>query len=375
MRIRRYVAAALAVVLVIAACGDDDSSGTSATSSNAGATTAGTIAPVQLTAQSYLAEAAALGKVAAWFYDEVEARTNGAVTFDRYWSGSLVEPLGIRDAISDGRLDVGQASHAYHPDAFPITNITAIPFATENVPAQTAAMTRLFSENAAFRAEWESQGLHLVAFLAVPASVLASKEPITTIDQLRGMQVRGVDRFIAGLEAVGANPVSLTAFEVYESVERGVVDAYTGIPLDVVGALKLQEVAPFVTDMGQGNYAGAYLAMSLATWNALDPSLQQIIDQVAAEIPPIVAGFYSTGEDASCEAIRAAGGAVSVMAPDQVSAWADAIGTIVKDKWAAEVGADADAIFARYEALIAEEEGSYSSFESGLARCAATFGG
>lgn len=388
---KTLVAVGAIAVMVLAGCGGDEAGDASSPEASAADTTApqtdaagsdtesqpATEAPpaeaVELTAQSYLSEGAALGRIAAWFYDEVEARTDGAVTFDRYWDGSLVEAVGIRDAIADGRLDVGQSSHAYQPESFPLTNVTGIPYVTDNVPAQSAAMTNLTAESDAYRAEWENQGLHLVAFLAVPPSVLGSSEPIDDIGQLEGMQVRGVDRFIPALEAVGANPVSLTAFEVYESLERGVVEAYTGVPFDVVGALALQEVAPHVTDMGQGNYAGAYLAMSTSTWDSLDPSVQQVIDEVAAEIPGLVGEYYAEGEDASCTAFADADGTVSVLPDDQVQAWADAIGDTIEVSWQDGVtaaGGDPTAFYDLYQAQLEDAQGGYSDYESGLARCA-----
>lgn len=380
-RVLRVGAAVSLLCLGAAACSggevtasDDPAVDTSEVAADADGTAADA---VTLTAQSYLSEASALGRVAEWFYGEVETRTEGAVRFERYWDGSLVEALGIRDAVSDGRLDVGQATHSYHADAFPVTNVTAIPFVTDNVPAQTAAMTELYRTSDALREEWESQNLHLVSFLAVPPSVLGSKEPITDVDQLEGMQVRGVDRFIPALEAVGANPVSLTAFEVYESIERGVVDAYTGAPFDVVGALGLHEVAPHVTDMGQGNYSGAYLAMSLPVWESLDPAVQQTIEDVADEIPSLVGEYYAEGEDAACDLFAEAGGSVTELAQAEVDAWAQALGSQVRDAWSeqvAAVGADPDAIFSEYEALLETAKASHPDYESGLARCAAAMG-
>lgn len=389
----RLVASIVVTGLAITACGGDDADPADETATDAGATSPDDqsteessatddetsepmdVEPVQLTAQSYLGEGSALGSVAAFFYDEVTARTSGAVTFDTYWDGSLVEALGIRDAVADGRLDVGQATHAYNPDDFPITNVTSVPFVTDNVPAVTAALTRLYHEDDAYREEWESQGIRLVAFLGVPPSVLGMAEPVTGLDDLAGQQIRGVDRFIPALETVGANPVSLTAFEVYEALERGTITGYTGIPFDVVGALSLQEVAPHVVDMGQGVYAGAYLAMSLDSWNELDPAVQAVIDEVAAEIPGMIGGAYETGEQSSCDLFHEADGSVTVLPEAEVQSWADQMGDSILETWKSAVtatGADADAVYASYQSLVAEAEGEYA-YDSGLAACAETF--
>jgi TRAP-type transport system periplasmic protein len=384
----KLLVALLAAALLLAACGADndvaapdtaeEDEAPAATSEADGDTPEPESAadPVRLTAQSYLGEAAALGRIAAWFYEEVESRTRGAVTFDAFWDGSLVEALGIRDAIRDGRLDVGQATHAYHPDEFPITGVTAIPFVTNNVPAQTAALTRLYHQSDAYRDEWESQGLRLISFLAVPPSVLGTVQPVSSLDDLSGMQIRGVDRFIPALEVVGANPVSLTAFEVYEALERGTVAGYTGIPLDIAGALSLHEVAPHVLDMGQGLYAGAYLAMSLRTWESLDPSVQNVIDEVAAEIPAMIGDLYAEGEGRACEAVHDADGSVAVLSEAEVQEWAELLGDTVLETWTGRVagaGQDPDAVFATYESLLRDAEAAHDDYASGLEACAASF--
>ncbi len=376
-RSRRHLIVSLGLVAVtLAACGGGDDGAGSEATEPADAAAVENI-DVTLQAQSYLSESAALGRVAAWFYDELESRTDGAVTVDAFWDGSLVEALGIRDAVSGGRLDIGQATHSYHPEAFPLTNITALPFETDNVPAQTAALTALYHDDEAFRAEWESQGIRLISFLAVPPSVLGSSEPIASLDQLQGQQVRGVDRFIPALEAIGANPVSLTAFELYESLERGVVSAYTGVPLDVVGSLGLHEVAPHLVDTGQGNYSGAYLAMSLQAWDSLPASVQETIDEIATELPELVGQYYAEGEDVACTAFADAGGSVTVLDDGERDRWAELIGDGIEGPWreAAEAaGADPDALLEAYRTGVAEAEGQFGDYENGLARCAETFG-
>ena len=381
MALLRFAQVSLVAIatLAVACGGSEPSTSESQTDSTPGLTETDDPSqpPVTLTAQSLLPEASALGQLASWFYDEVEARTAGAVTFERFWDGSLVEAVDIRNGLEDGRLDVGQSSHAYQAAAFPLTGITDIPYATDNVPALTRAVTSLYHESPAMRDEWEAQGLRLVSFLAVPPSVLGSTEAIEGIDDLVNRQVRvgAADRFTPAVEAVGGNPVSLTVFEVYESVERGVVSAFLSVPLDLVAPLSLHEVAPYITDTGMGLYSGTYLAMSLATWNELMPGTQQIIDEVAAEIPSRIGEYFAAGEEAACEAIGQAGGTVTLLPEDEIDAWEDAIGTTVLDRWsqgAEDAGVDADEFFSQYEAELASASAEHPDYENPIHKCASS---
>ena len=69
-----------------------------------------------------------------------------------------------------------------------------------------------------------------------------SRDPITKLEDLKGMKVRGGSRVInIMLEQLGATPVGMPITGVGEALSKGVLDATT-IPWEVVPAFKVQQI-------------------------------------------------------------------------------------------------------------------------------------
>ena len=67
-----------------------------------------------------------------WWLDEVEKRTEGRVTFDRIFGGTLGD-LGSQPENLQARVfDLGQISYVYSPGLFPLGTVTTLPAIEDN---------------------------------------------------------------------------------------------------------------------------------------------------------------------------------------------------------------------------------------------------
>ncbi len=108
-----------------------------------------------------------------------------------------------------------------------------------------------------------------------------SLTPITKLEDLKGMKVRGGSRVInIMLEQLGATPVGMPVPAVGEALSKGVISATT-IPWEVVPALKVQQIAKNSTGFsgGKGLYTQTFaVAMNKASYDKLPPDLKKVID-------------------------------------------------------------------------------------------------
>jgi TRAP-type transport system periplasmic protein len=382
----------LALALVATACGGDG--GTTAEPEDtdeptatepAGETETSTeaidtsdIEELELQMASFLSPGTAQGVAISWWIEELAARTDGKVTVQTFWNAELLGAQEIKDGLRDGRVQLGNMTYAYTPSDFPLTQIVEVPFLGNNVPAQATALNQLYANNEDFRNEWENQGIKVMSFVGIPAALTGAKEPVTTVDWYRGKTVRASGFFVKALEAVGSNAAAIPVTDVYEAMQRGTIDAYGGLILDVITPLSLHEVGPHVHDAGLGHYANSTWTMALDTWNSLSPGLQAIIEDLNAEFPAVLTDAYSETEDAACTVILDSGGSVHIFSEEETQKWADAIGDTPLQTWvdlADGAGADGAPMYDEFKGYFdAAASGEFADYESGIARCVAQQG-
>jgi TRAP-type transport system periplasmic protein len=363
---RVAIALFAALTLAFAACGGDDEE----PAGGGGSGDAASVEPQTLRFATFISEQAALGQMFKWYMDEVTERTDGAIEFEAFWDASLLGPAEILPGLKDGRIQAGHVQPAYYPGAFPLTSVVEIPFTATNQPAASVGLTKLAQENEAMMQEWETNGALPMGFGATPPSVLGSDELIDTFDKLKGKRIRTVGREAQAVEAAGGNPIALETGDVYESMERGLLDAYMGVPFDFVLALKLNEVGDYVTDPGLGVFAQNPMTIAASTWADLPQNVKDIMYEVGREMP---AEYYKLYQPAEVEACKALKNPPVVWPEAEVEKWRSAIGTSIEESWAKDVtdkGGDADAFYQAYADSVTEAESEYPDYKTGVATCA-----
>lgn len=398
---RRWFAALLLVIAVVAAaCGGDpedassvettdatDDDSTDAPADGADPTTEETTAgeadaaggdgePVTIRYATVVGENDTFMQQAQWWMDQVTEATDGQVDFEVFYSSSLLGPPDMLQGIADGRVDAGHVANVYAPDALPLSQVT-VPFLTTNSVAAVRAWEDLYASNEAFRDEWERNGVKVLAWGIVGPAALGTAEPVDGLDGLSGTRLRVTGTLAQALEAIGVEPVSITLNEVYDSVSRGVLDGYAGLPFQTAMALGMHEVAPNTQETGLGVFAMVGLiTMSLDTWNGLPSDVQDAMETAAQGITDAGIELVEAGNEAACDTLREAGGSVTVVPEDRVSEWRDQVFDDLLGSWQDDAtGAGLDAVtveqFQRdVLSTVEEHEQSSSPFVNGLQACA-----
>lgn len=269
-----------------------------------------------------------------WWAEEITKRTDGRVQFDIHYSGSLLPALEVLPGIKDGRVTGGWLSDPYWPAEFPLWQVVGIPFETDDAYAGAMAFYELYQEHDAFREEFHRAGVHPLHFLPYFPTMMGANEPVGGLDDLKGKRLRTVGYLAHALEAVGAEPAAVDATEMYESIQRGVLDGYAGFPLDTVTEFSLQEVAPHTVDMGVGHYASTAIGVSLDFWESLPEDLRTTITDVSRELQEerATAELMKLTEPV-CARYAEAKADVSSFDKSDVDRWQDKVGDSVVRAW------------------------------------------
>jgi len=371
---RALAALVAALALAVAGCGGSGSTGGGSDSGSSGS---GGDSEKTLRFAYFAGERTSFGQLWSWWMDEVEKRTDGRIRFERFWDASLLKGPEMADGLRDGRVDVAQIVPPMYPGKFPLTSVTELPFVSENVPAGAQAIAEILREDDAFQEEWHKQGLVPLAWNIASPGALGTKEPVRTAEDLKGRKLRGIDRSSKVLGAMGANLVNLDVNEIYGAMERDLVNGFFGIPFAFVGPLKFPEVAKNYTDVGMGITTANAIAMSENGWKSLSPEVQQVMEEVSAEVPAKLAEFDGIAEDASCEAIRAEGATLSKLPAAETEKLRAAGEEKVREEWLDEVGGSVDgpAVYDEWVETTRAAERDFPDYRIGIERCMSGGGG
>src|SRR5918997_1833249 len=224
-----------------------------------GAAVPGAWAAERLIYATYISEVYSASKTDIWVMKEIERRSSGEITFEQYWSSSLLKAPDLFPALRSGAADIVLGAPAgYNVREYPLSNIV-MPFMSTRADAVTYAWRDLYANNAAFRREYEGKGARVLYALAWAENTIWSRRPIARVEDLRGLRVRAVPT---------------------------ISDAMSSAPFDSAVHGGVQEVARYGTDAGgAGIFSMATVAISRDRYNRLSERHRRIIAEVAQEAP------------------------------------------------------------------------------------------
>lgn len=343
----------------LAACGDGGSQG-----SDGGET-------LDLTMASYQPPGSPWRTAYEQWAEKVNEATEGRISIEIMDNESLLAQSDIMPGIGSGQADIGFFVNSFHPAELPLTSASEIPFITHDALAQAQAFDELYETYEPLRAEYVAQGVEVVAFQPATAAVMSTREPVGSPTEVSGMQVRAFGYLSEALTSVGALPATIPLGEVYESLERGVIDANTTV-FENTHELGLHEVAPYVTDIGTGSFAVALIGFNQDLWNRLSDADREVIRELAKEAGLVAVEEFKKAGEAACTAMRDGGGQAQVWDEQIIKDWRDEVYDGLVEKWVATAGsggAPAEEFLEKYLAAL-DAKTAVSTYEPSVVTCA-----
>ena len=219
-----------------------------------------------------------------WFAEQVTQRTGGAIKFDILYGGILVKTSEQLDNLVIGLFDIGQSAASHYPTKAPLNTVYYLPFLTSDPLALAKAQAEVINTIPELQAELTALGVKFLLPCPTTHSEYIGKKKVEKPDDFRGMTVLATGDRVTAAEAWGASAVYIPTAEAFESLQRGTVDAvlYGIHAIFGFGLHEAGDNAKYITDMGIGA-SGYYVIVNLDFWNNLEPRVQQIMSEVAAE--------------------------------------------------------------------------------------------
>lgn len=254
--------------------------------------------------------------IVPWAQDIAKA-TDGEVKVTLYPSMQLGgKPPELFRQAQDGVVDLVFTLPGYTSPAFPRTQMIELPGLKPDGIAATNMMWDLLDPY--LLPEYE--GTKVIALWgAEDAGLMSRGAPIRSLDDLKGKRMRAPSAAqTKQLGVMGAVPISMPITEVYQSLERGVVDGAM-LPFSVIIDFRLGEVAKGYTIAGPLFGRSSFLiAMNKKKYDSLSPKARAAIDKLSGRALSIRATeVYLERSAQGLESVRGKGEVVQFSAEEQ----------------------------------------------------------
>jgi len=291
----------------------------------------------------------------------VEEASGGRLKFELYPAMQLGgAPPDLYDQAKDGVVDLIWTVLGYTPGRFPKSEVFELPFMVTTGEPTSVAFQRYVEANAMD----EFAGVKLICVHAHGPGLFHTKNPVTSLEDLQGMKVRGGSRVINDmLTRLGAEPIGMPVPQVPEALSTGVIDGTT-IPWEVTPSLRVAELVKNHTGFSGANglYTQTFaFTMNQAAYDALDDDLKAIIDENSGvETAREFGQVMDAGDAVGLKIAQDAGNNIVTLDDAETARWKEAAQATI-DQWFADAeaaGIDGRALYEAAQALVAEETGA-----------------
>lgn len=246
------------------------------------------IEPLVINYADYLTETSTFGRMSLAFQEAVTERTDGAVTFENYWAGALLGAPEQLSGVRDGTADIALIFGGNFPAELPVASwLLGLGLDQGGSPlhdfvAGSAAIQEIVQDYEPLLTEFAGHNVKPLYWTSTVPFAPYCVEPAESEAAFAGRNTRAAGVYQSGAtEALGGVPVTLAFNEIYEGLQRGVIDCQLVNP-GAYAAYGFEEVSPEFLPLPVISPLGGY-TVNLEFWESLQPELQNIIYEEAAK--------------------------------------------------------------------------------------------
>ncbi len=210
--------------------------------------------------------------------EEIERRTEGRWTLTMNYGGALSAPQDQLDNISIGAFEMGSFCAGFHPGKNPTVNALDLPFLPIADADVQIEVVQAFFEHPAVQQDLARWNARVIPNIQPANEVMGRGTPPAALEDWGGLRVRALGGTAQALQLLGAVPTTFPPTEIYENLERGVIDA-ASLPFTYAfSAYSVEEQTNWYTANMGVSVNTCPIAVNLDAWNALPEAYQQVFE-------------------------------------------------------------------------------------------------
>jgi TRAP-type C4-dicarboxylate transport system substrate-binding protein len=212
--------------------------------------------------------------------ERINAQGKGVLHIDYREGFAIADISSAYDRVLQDAVQVSFMLPGLVAGKFPRTQVASLPYvAGNNAEAASVALWRLYADGPLAK---EYDRVRPLAMSSISQASVHLLKPIAGPTALGGLKIMATSKTMADVVThLGAAPISLATFQLYEALQRRTVDgAITGWPS--FQPFKLIEVTTYHIDAPLGSSV-AVVFMAKAKYDALSPEARAILDANSGE--------------------------------------------------------------------------------------------
>ena len=243
-----------------------------------------------------------LGTGGVAFVDKLKLASRGRINIKFFDPGKLVPPLEVFDAVSKGAVDAGWSVSGYWVGKIPAAAFfTSVPFG----PGATELLAWVHHGGGweLWKEIYAKSNIYPIPCGLVPPDTSGwFREPITRLEQFKGMKIRYFGLGGQVLQKLGASVQLLAGGDLYPALERGVLDALEFAQPNIDKELGFYKIAKHYYFPGWHQQESIFeFLINLERWNELDAADQALIEMACKDS---IVSMIAQGEAAQSHALE-----------------------------------------------------------------------
>jgi TRAP-type C4-dicarboxylate transport system substrate-binding protein len=262
-------------------------------------------------------------------------RVKGEYVMEVHAGGALAKLPEYFDAVRIGAVELACAPWGMFSFLDPRLGIKETPFLFESSPAASSACKPLLSlYDQILQEKFNAKGLSMMNTQGIQ---LFSTKPVKTLEDWKGLLTGAISPPTAALiKEMGGSPVTVMWTDMYESLQKKVIDATTQGPHGAL-VMGMTDVCKFATIFfGIAGWNG--FQINLDIWKKMPKNIQQILQEEATAVAEFMNATVETklGDD-DFEAFRKNGVEIYIVPKAERDKWIEKL-TPYKEKQIAGFG-------------------------------------
>jgi TRAP-type C4-dicarboxylate transport system substrate-binding protein len=208
---------------------------------------------------------------------EVEKRTNGRVKVKTFPGGTLLGPKNMLEGVTAGSADIGNFAMSYQPGRFPVSE--AVDLYHGFTSAKVASLV-LFDLVEKYKPK-EFEKVKIVTLFTCPPTNIMTKNPVKSLKDLKGTELRVAGTSADVLKRLGGVPVAMPQSETPEAIQKGVVKGMIS-SMEILQDFKFAPYTPNATVVNLPVVSFA-VVMNKSKWDSLPADVKKVIDDLSRE--------------------------------------------------------------------------------------------
>jgi TRAP-type C4-dicarboxylate transport system substrate-binding protein len=266
---------------------------------------------------------------------ELEEKSKGRIKVAIHPGGALAAAPAHYENVVAGAFDIGWTLQGYTPGRFPLSGIVELPFLWSSAQEATRVFWQMFEELPALQNEYRDVKV-LATWTHDLGQLYTTAKPVRTLEDMRGLKIRAPGPVqVSMLRALGAVPVTMPAGEIYDALERGVVDGLV-IGLSAIKGFRLEQLVKHAT-LANSYVAAMIVAMNQQSYKKLSAEDRALLDNLTGKRMALLgAKNYDDEADDGMDALKKAKANIYQLTPAETEKWKQATAQVSKE-WIKEM--------------------------------------